>query len=172
MKSIKLGEIKELVPDMSFSYSQFSVYDKECIDVPNWTENHIRQGFIRSKYVVSFTTMMEYGVATVVVNLIDSIEDISFDEFHRVISVPIEIKTGIVAVDGPEEYPIERCFMIDPGKYNLIAAQRIESSKANTEIIYLFFEESSSTADRSKIFIADDAITATEELIETADNLN
>lgn len=155
-----------LTPDLCFSYSQFFVYE-DLVRMPacDWTESHSHQGFARRQGVVAFGTLLEYGIAKVLVH---------FGHYQsraghqRVIAVPFAVSSGRVIVDGPEETETgrRRSFPLEPGNYRLVAAQRVTGDEE--EAIDLFFDRLTKALERSAILIADDALDPPSPLVETS----
>jgi hypothetical protein len=160
--------MNELVPELVFSYSQFFVYD-HAIDTPSclWTEEHVRQGFARREGTISVGTVLEYGVAKVLVGINEHLEWINYE---RVIAIPLRITSGRVAIDGPEEYPINRTVAVPSGTYRVIIAQRVIS--ADHEEVVINLETTSSSYTLSEILRADELLDPPAQLLETADEVH
>lgn len=152
-------------PKLYFSYSQFLVYD-ESVKLPGcaWTDRHSAQGFARRESTVCFGSILEFGYANVVISQ-------NFyrpnKEFKRVIAVPFLVMSGNVVVDGPEEMNTDRSVTIPPGNYRLIAAQCVVGN--NEEAIDLFFETVVEPLTRSIILVADEKLSPSASLLETAE---
>ena len=163
--SMKTEEVK-LTPDLYFSYSQFFVYDA-TIQMPacEWTKTHSDQGFARREGTVAFGTLLEYGTAIV---RIAACHYEPSEDYDRVIEVPFSVVSGKVIIDGPEETETgrERNFMLAPGNYRLVAAQRVTGDE--NLAIDLFFELLTKPLERSAVLVADAALNPPTALLETA----
>jgi hypothetical protein len=153
-----------LKPPVYFSYGQFLVYDAS-IKTPGcrWTEAHYAQGFARRESAACFATLLEHGNALFIVTL-GPYE--AKPSHKRVISVPFQVLTGKIAIDGPEEFGVNRCAETPPGAYQITVAQEITGP--DQELVELFLEPTSTTAI-SRIIIADKRLNPPSELIESAD---
>jgi hypothetical protein len=153
-----------LSPDLYFSYGQFFVYDKELTNpATEWSPDHTRQGFARRERAIAVGTLLEFGFATVTVGL-DLPNPLT--SYERVLALPLELRSGLLAVDGPEEHPIARWCPAAPGYYRVLIAQRtIEDER---EDIAISLERLATRLDRSEVLIADDALDPPTPLIETA----
>jgi hypothetical protein len=154
-----------LSPNLYFSYSQFFIYDKgigkrAC----DWTKDHSRQGFARREHTVAVGTLLEFGHAQVCVH---AGSPRSIEMFDRVISVPLRIETGRLAVDSVEEYSIDRSIEITSGTYRVIIAQRAIDDQIEEIVIYLD-EFKKGEPIRSEILLADDALDPPSTLLESA----
>src|SRR5688572_29099874 len=113
--------LTSLSPDLEFSYSQFFVYDAGIKNPAcAWTEQHSRQGFARRDGVVAIGTLLEFGKAHVTLVLGRP----KLDSYERAVCVPLEITSGAVAVDGPDEHPGIRQMPVESGHYRAVVAQR------------------------------------------------
>lgn len=150
---------------MQFSYGQFLAYDQtEAEPGSLWTDKHIAQGFVRRIRALGIGTLVQFGAAKV---RTFSGTPTSIDDYDRVISVPIELPSGILCIEGPEEYPIQRSINVSPGAYRLIAAQSLVSE---TELsIDIFLESLAGTTANSEILKADETLEASGPLLETGD---
>jgi hypothetical protein len=87
------------------------------------------------------------------------------EAYERVVSVPIELPSGALRLEGPEEYPIERSVVLKPGIFQLTVAQTINQ---HGQVCMDFFVEDVEEANpRSKVLKSDDCISASDELSET-----
>lgn len=150
---------------MQFSYGQFLVYDQDESEPGSiWTDKHISQGFVRRSESLGIGTLVQFGAANV---RTFSGTPASIDVYDRVISVPINLPSGILCIEGPEEYPIQRSINVASGPYRLIAAQSLVSE---TELsIDIFLEALAETTANSEILKADEALEASGPLLETGD---
>jgi hypothetical protein len=153
-----------LSPRLYFSYSQFLVYD-QSVPLPGcaWTDRHTAQGFARRESTVNFSTPLEFGHAVVIVHHGPYRPDVAYD---RVIEVPFRVKSGKILVEGPDEVDIERSFLLPPGDYRLVAAQRVTGDEE--EAIDLFIEDLAKPLDRSAVLVADETLNPPASLLETA----
>jgi len=150
---------------MQFSYGQFLAYDQtESEPGSLWTDKHISQGFVRRSESLGIGTLVQFGAASV--RTFSGAPD-SIDAYDRVISVPINLPSGILCIEGPEEYPIQRSINVAPGPYRLIAAQSLVSE---TELsIDIFLQALAETTANSEILKADAALEISGPLLETGD---
>ena len=118
---MKVARSGTAATDLRFSHSQFFVYDSGLGDPAcEWTESHSRQGFARREGVVAIGTLLECGTAKVTLALGRP----EFQGYERVVSVPLQIGSGSVAVDGPEETPGIRKYQVANGDYRATIGQR------------------------------------------------
>jgi hypothetical protein len=104
-----------------FSYGQFVVYDDtEKLPGSCWDDRHIRQGFVRRRNAIGFSTILEFGTALLRVY---SGEINRTREYARVVRVPLETPSGKVRFEGPEEYPIDRYVSVAKGVSLITVAQ-------------------------------------------------
>jgi hypothetical protein len=150
---------------LQFSYGQFLAYDQSESEPGSlWTDRHIAQGFVRRSKSLGIGTLVQFGSATV---RTFSGTPSSIDDYDRVISVPIELPSGILCIEGPEEYPIQRSINVVPGVYRLVAAQSLVS---DTELgIDIFLESLAETTANSEILKADETLETSGPLLETGD---
>lgn len=150
---------------MQFSYGQFLAYDQNEPEPGSlWTDKHISQGFVRRSESLGIGTLVQFGVANVRTFVGTPA---SVDAYDRVISVPINLPSGILCIEGPEEYPIQRSINVAPGPYRLIAAQSLVSE---TELsIDIFLEALAETTANSEILKADETLEIFGGLLETGD---
>jgi len=149
-----------------FAYSQFMVSDR-AVALPGcaWTQVHTNQGFARRDSCTCLRTLLEFGVADVTVYMGPYAPRRTY---QRAIAVPIELASGEVVIEGPEDDVTNRQFVSLPsGHYRLTAAQRVVDE--GREKIDLYFEKLAEPSLSSRIIVADDALTPPEVLIETAD---
>jgi hypothetical protein len=148
---------------LEFSYSQFFVHDAGIRNPAcEWTEAHSRQGFARRAGVAAIGTLLEYGTAQVTVE----IGSPQLQLFERVVAVPLEIKGGAIAVDGPEEDFGVREMPIKNGHYRATIAQRIIDGSA--EQIGIWLEEVAVPLEHSQLLVIDEALKPQFPLLETA----
>ena len=140
------------------------VYD-QSVRLPgcDWTEEHTAQGFARRELVVNFNTLLEFGYADVAVSRETYQPE---QEYQRAIAVPFQVTSGKVVVEGPEETTVERAVSLPPGHYRLVAAQHVTGD--DKEVIDLYFEPLTEALESSAILVADEALTPSTPLIETA----
>jgi hypothetical protein len=130
-----------------------------------WTKEHADQGFARRDRCVCFGTLLEFGEADVTVYL-GPYEPRQM--YMRVIAVPIDLPSGEVAIEGPEDEVGSQHFVrLNSGHYQLTAAQVVIDE--DRERIDLYFEKLAEPGPRSRIIVADDALTPPEVLVETAE---
>jgi len=169
---MKPNEVKFDGPaKLEFSYGQFLVFDDaERQPGCDWQTAHVAQGFARRASAVGFTTLLEFGIATLRVYVGKYIRD---DLHERVIAVPFQTKSGGVRIEGPDEHPVARRVPLASGHYRVYAAQGIlvedEENMIMEEAIDLFFEPMSSPAEKSEIIVADAELNPPDELLEDAD---
>jgi hypothetical protein len=156
-------QVISLSPGLEFSYSQFFVYDAGIKNPAcAWTEQHSRQGFARRAGVVAIGTLLEFGRADV--TLVLGRPDLS--SFERAVGVPLEIKSGAIAVDGPDEDPGIRRVPIKNGHYRAVIAQRRIDESA--EVIRIWLEKVDVPVIRSELLIADNDLDPPSPLVETS----
>lgn len=150
-------------PSLEFSYSQFFVYDAGLKNPAcEWTEVHSRQGFARRDGVVAIGTLLEFGKAEVALNFGTP----SPQSFERVVSVPLEIKSGAIAVDGPEEIAGTRELKVENGHYRATVAQK--RTDDTHEEVRIWLEKVDVPLRRSELLVVDDALDPPTDLVETA----
>lgn len=150
-------------PDLEFSYSQFFVYDAGLENPAcEWTEEHSRQGFARRDGVVAVGTLTEFGTAKVGVTF-DPPKPVSYE---RVLAAPLEIRSGSIAIDGPEEASGTRQIRVGSGHYRVTIAQRCYSDTA--EEIQIWLEKVDVPIQRSELLVVDDMLDPPTPLVETA----
>lgn len=155
----------QLLPKLYFSYGQFLVYDAS-VRLPGclWNDAHVAQGFARRASVACFSTLLEFGDATVYCTQ-GPFEP--SDGYERVIAVPFTALTGKVIVDGPDEHDRARFFHVPAGDYELVAAQQAISD--DEEIVDLFVRALQEPMPKSRVLVADEALNPPKVLLETAD---
>jgi hypothetical protein len=135
--------------DLQFAYSQFFVYDAA---IPSrgriWTERHSKQEFARRDGVVAVGTVLEFGSAAVAV-LIDRPTDLQ--RYQRALAVPLHIRSGSLAVDGPEEVPRARSVPITTGFYRVTIGQTVLDDLREEVTIWL--ERSDIPLVRSELWL-------------------
>ena len=160
-----IGKSALLLSTMCFSYGQFLVFD-HSVALPGcaWTEVHFRQGFARRERNVCFGTLLEFGHAELAVYL-GPCE--SQDDYERVVEVPIEVSSGQVGIQGPEEVGSQRFVELKKGHYRLVAAQVVTDEEQ--EAIAIFFELLAKPITCSQVLVADDALDPPATLIESVE---
>lgn len=150
---------------MYFSYGQFFVYDSSVKEPGlDWKEAHSRQGFARQETHVAFGTILEFGHALL---RVFAGRMPPHDAFDRIVTVPLFVPSGVVHIDGVEEFEEVRTVNVEPGWYRLCAAQRVvESDAEETEEIGLYFM--AGRVDESEVLVADEALDPPEPLLERA----
>ncbi|MFU8828805.1 MAG: competence protein ComJ [Phycisphaerales bacterium] len=144
---------------MYFSYSFFLVYDSGDVNpVFDWQDVHVAQGFARSQTSACFRSMLEFGDAEVDV-VIGAYE--SRSDHVRVIEVPLKIDSGVVAVEGPEDFGEGLRFEVGAGSWLVTAAQT-----ADSERIDLFFERTSTLRQFSRVIVGDEELSPMYPLAE------
>jgi hypothetical protein len=158
---------------MYFSYSQLLIFDTS-VELPglNWQNQHTQQGFARQESSVSIYTIREFGSANLTVVC---------SAFHpgkpytRIIAVPFHVVSGIVRVEGPEEFEVYRQVGVNIGHYRLVVAQLglgDELDEGCQEEIDLYFERVAVPMSHSEILLADPELRPTMPLLETANTLH
>ena len=159
-----LNELQLTGPrSLYFSYGQIIAYDSgEQEPGSIWTDQHINQGFVRRPHTVGIRTLTQEGTATVTVV---RAEPASLDVYDRVISVPIELPSGLLRLEGPEEYPVERFAKVGVGVYRLTLCQALN---ADGGIRFdIFVSEAVEADSRSRLLKTDDDLSGVGDLIET-----
>jgi hypothetical protein len=153
-----------LSPDLEFSYSQFFVYDAGLTSPAcEWTETHSKQGFARRECAVAIGTLLEFGTANVVVTFGTPS---NLEPYERVLAVPLEVKTGAVSIDGPEESGGKRVVVAASGHYRATVAQRaVDDSR---EDINIWLEKVDVPIRHSELLVVDEALDPPAALLETA----
>lgn len=156
-----------LLPELFFSYRQFFIYDP-AVGNPAcaWTDRHIKQGYARRPNTIAVATILEFGTATVQFGLD---EDCDWKRYERVLAIPLQIESGRISIDGPEEYPISRELELPSGVYRAIIGQLVASEI--TEEILVVLEQSQSGNFSSEILQADNQLSPIYPLLETADRI-
>lgn len=150
-------------PELEFSYSQFFIYDAGLKSPAcEWTEAHSRQGFSRRDGAAAVGTLLEFGKASVKLGFGTP----AFQSYERALAVPLEIKSGAVAIDGPEETSGARRVSVENGYYRVTIAQKIEGDAR--EEIGIWLEKVELPVRRSELLIVDDALDPPSPLLETA----
>jgi hypothetical protein len=147
------------------SYSQVMIYDKS-VQLPgcDWTETHSNQGFARREGTFCCGTLIDCGKANITVYLgaIDAL-----DKYERVIETPFKAHTGKIGVEGPDEYPIERGFQIEPGIYNLTVAQKfVDEGMVKVDVYFQWIDK---PLTKSAILLQDDDLNPPDILLEDAE---
>ena len=148
---------------LSFSYGQVIAYDAgEQEPGSIWTDQHINQGFVRRPHSVGIRTLIQDGTATISVF---RAEPASLEAYVRVISVPIELPSGVLRLEGPDEFPVERFVNVGVGVYRLTFCQAIN---ADGDIRIDIFVGATAEADpRSRVLKADGDLSGFADSIET-----
>jgi hypothetical protein len=125
-----------LSPSLYFSYGQFCVIDRDSdLHGLYWEERHYSQGFATRDSIACFSALAQHGYADVSVALGPYEPAANHD---RVISVPFHMRSGLVAVEGPEEVNlVKRNVELAPGNYRLTAAQQYAAAEGREEIIFI-----------------------------------
>jgi len=148
-----------------FSYGQLMAYDSTEREPGSiWTDQHVKQGFVRRPHSVGIGTLMQDGTATL---SIFRGQPTRTEAYDRVVSVPIDLPSGVLRLEGPDEYPIERSVDLTPGVFRLTFAQGL--NEHGSLRIDLFIDEVDEPSPRSKVLKSDDSISDLNELIETGD---
>lgn len=160
----KLKKLTIIGPEiLDYSYGQVMAFDSsEPLPGSHWTQHHYNQGFVRREFSVAVRTLTEYGSATVSAYLG---EPMSLDSYARAISVPIEIPSGILHLEGPDEYPIKRSVTLNPGCYFLLICQACISDDELSMDIYI--TKSDDHPLNSKVLKADIDLCNIDNLCET-----
>lgn len=137
----KLKKLTIIGPEiLDYSYGQMMAFDSsETLPGSHWTQQHYDQGFVRRQLSVAVRTLTEYGSATVSAFLG---EPMSLEAYSRAISVPIEIPSGLLHLEGPDEYPNKRSVKVIPGCYFLLFCQAWIS---DDELLWTFISPSHMT---------------------------
>jgi Competence protein J (ComJ) len=159
-----MQEFRDL-PQLYFSYGQFSVYDQSEIR-PGcaWTTRHSSQGFARRHSTVAFATILEFGDADIKV-ILGSYQPLN--QHQRAIAVPFQCESGIVIIEGPDEYDVGRQVMLAKGPYRLTAAQSVTGDES--EEVELYFDMLTKPLSRSQLIIIDDLLDPPSPLLESAE---
>ncbi len=165
MSEAMLSESAIYTGTIYFSYNQFNVFDRS-VKLPGcaWTDGHYKQGFARRQRNVAFSTLLEFGHGDLAVHLAPYAEK---HAYQRVIEVPIEVPSGEVVLEGPEEDPDKRTVQMPCGHYRLIAAQAVTGE--DREAIDVYFERLSQPLARSRIIVADDELDPPSPLLESVE---
>jgi hypothetical protein len=162
--SVYVDDHNLMLPDLEFSYSQFFLYDAGVKNPAcNWTETHSRQGFVRRDGVIAVGTLLQFGTAKVTL----AIGPPSYEAYDRVLSVPLEIRSGAIAIDGPEEPPGIRKSQLVTGHYRATIGQKYLDDAQEEVAIWL--EKIDVPIQRSELLVVDEALDPPTPLLETAD---
>ena len=144
-----------------FSYSQVIAFD-DCETQPGslWTVRHVKQGFVRRPHSVGIGMISEYGEARLRVY---NGKVTRHEEYDRIVSVPIEIVSGVLHFEGPEECNVERVIHLNPGTYTLCVAQCNEDNFVRVDV---FVESVLGNDCRSSIIKADSKMATHSDLLE------
>ena len=150
---------------VNFAYGQILVFDQAETEPGSiWTDLHVAQGFVRRERVLAIGTLLAAGEATLKLYT-GALE--SFDSYDRVVAIPLQVDTGVICVEGPDEYPIERFVELTPGYVRVVAAQRVLS---DTKIVFdLYFSTEANPNSGSQILKADKNLLPSENLLENGD---
>jgi hypothetical protein len=153
-----------LSPKLEFSHSQFFVYDAGLVSPAcEWTEPHRKQGFARRDRTIAVGALLEFGSADVRIALG---APSNFEDCERVLAVPLEIETGAISIDGPEEGARVRSVNVKNGHYRVTIAQKVIDEIS--EEISIWLERLDIPLRRSELLIADVALNPSAPLVETA----
>jgi hypothetical protein len=160
-ESIRLNGTDELY----FSYGQFLAYDANEPEPGSlWTEMHVQQGFVRRPHALAFGTLLDHGTAALRVFLGNPE---SLDDYVRVVSVPIDLTSGTLCIEGPEEYPIERWIALSDDQYRLVVAQSYGAKSRLS--IDLYVELTGRREEKSAVLKMDESLRIVSDLLETGD---
>lgn len=150
---------------LNFAYGQILVFDQvETEPGSLWTDQHVAQGFVRRTHTLAVGTLLPSGEATLSL-FTGTLE--SVDSYDRVVSIPLQVDSGVICVEGPDEYPIERFVVLPPGFIRVVAAQRLQSE---TKIVFdLYFCPEANPNSCSKILKADKEVLPSEKFLENGD---
>jgi hypothetical protein len=145
--------------------------DGARMDSLSLTAALFHQGFARRDSVLYVSILLDAGFVDMRV-FMSTLED--FSGYTRVLALPFSTPTGIVAVEGPEEYPIDRSFRLEPGNYLFVLAQREvprdpDDLSLERQELDLFVTRTPELRAYSEILKADDGLSPQYPLIETAD---
>jgi hypothetical protein len=149
---------------MYVSYSQFFIYDIGVLPGCRWTEGHEQQGFARRLGVLSIGTLIEYGEATLRV----VVGAASFDpKYTRILRLPLEVISGSIEIQGPEELSGSRVLGFENGSYLVTISQAfVSEEECDVEVA---FEKDTLGCAVSQILRADDGMQPPAVLIESAE---
>ncbi len=109
-----------------FSYGQVLVYDQSEPEPGSlWTDQHVAQGFVRRERALGIGMLTTQGNA--IVRVFRGSPE-SLQSYNRVQSIPIVLNSGVLCIEGPEEYPIERQVHLPAGFYRIPSAAETSSS--------------------------------------------
>ena len=87
-------------------------------------------------------------------------------KYERVVSVPLNVKSGDIRMEGPEEYPVERKVLVPPGWYQVIVAQNAQGDE--TEQVDVYLQAILSDSGGSAVILADEGMRPPKVLLESA----
>ena len=148
--------------DSVFSYGQIMIFDAGVGLAGQWTERHLKQGFLRCDGNVGLRTRDDSGHA--LVRAFGS-PYVPLPEDDRVIAVPFRVSSGTVHVVAPGEIE-PHVIALSAGEYRVVACQRFFD---RDEDLDLFFERVDLPRRRSEILVADRELQPELPLLETAD---
>lgn len=161
MRQIRLDGPESLY----FSYGQLIAYDTtEQAPGSIWTDKHINQGFVRRPKCVGVCTLLKNGTARIAVF---HGEPMPLEDYDRVLSVPINLPSGILHLEGPEEVTIHRSVSLSPGVFRIGFAQMLNSD-ANLRVD-VFIKMIDEANPLSKLLKSDNALSESVVLCETGD---
>jgi len=145
------------------SYSQIAVFASELKEpFNNWTQRHVAQGFAWRPGSVSFGTLVEAGVHSVDIDIVDHAEPVSA-EAVRVIEVPFEVPpNGAIEVGSISE---SKPLSLTPGTF-LLRCEFLRPSQDGNERIHLVFARKDTP--RFAVVRADESLSVVGELLTTA----
>lgn len=148
---------------LHYAYGLVMVFDQyETVPQAHWTQQHQDQGFARRERSVLFSTLRQEGKARV--NAFEGRPN-DLNQGDRIISVPLQILSGKLNIQGLEEWPIKRSVKVSPGVNTVILSQRID--EGTDELVLDFFIDMLAT-DTSRILKADRSLNVPPVLLETA----
>ena len=151
-------------PEIYFSYGQLLVFDSaETSPGSVWTDAHYQQGFAKRARTVAFGTIEEAGTALLTVS---KGQPRLVRDDARAVSVVLEVESGKLNIEGPEEYPVERLIPLPAGRYRVSLAQRREVE--TDRLLFFLFVELEAGDTKSHILKADATIIRSGDLIEDA----
>lgn len=146
------------------SYSQIMIYDSS-VSLPGcaWTERHTQQGFARRSKNACVRTMLEYGFADVAVRPGPYVAG----QYQRVIQFPLELPSGIMVIDGPDDAGRKCAIELPKGIYRVVVAQiRLNVDR---EMLDIFVQQIERSDERSLVLVTDGDLAPSETLLEDAE---
>jgi hypothetical protein len=96
----------------------------------------------------------------------------AIEGYERALAIPLEVKSGVVEIDNPEEDIGTREIRLESGHYQLTIAQKRLTSEEEEEIgeeeIKIWFEKVDLPMLRSKLLVVDEMLDPPTPLVETA----